>query len=252
MTPRISVVIPAYEEGESIVPVLDRIFEVAVLPIEILVVVDSENDSTVFPVNRRAKKDQRLRSVVNTYGKGPGHAIRFGMSIASAPVTVVTMADGSDDPTQINDLCRLVERGVVVAAASRYMRTGQQVGGPVLKGLLSSFACRSLYWFGRVGTHDATNSFKAYNTDFVRAANVESDQGFEIGIELVAKARRARLPVAEVPTIWLDRAFGVSNFKIWKWIPAYLKWYLYSFGFKRPLDGYIHKPISITNEENDD
>lgn len=252
MTPRISVVIPAYEEGDLILPVLDRIFEAVTLPVEVLVVVDSENDSTIFPVTQRAKECPQLRSIVNTYGRGPGHAIRFGLDNASAPVTVVTMADGSDDPMQINDLGRLIERGVVVAAASRYMRAGQQVGGPVFKSLLSSFACRSLYWFGRVGTHDATNSFKAYNTDFIHAANIESDQGFEIGIELVAKARRARLPVAEVPTIWLDRAFGVSNFKIWKWIPAYLKWYVYSFGFKKPLDGYIHKPVSITNEGNND
>ena len=60
-------------------------------------------------------------------------------------------------------------------------------------------------------------------------------KGFEIGIELVAKARRHRRPVAEVPTIWLDRSFGVSNFKIATWLPRYLKWYCYAFGPKKAM-----------------
>ena len=124
------------------------------------------------------------------------------------------MADGSDDPQQIDQLVRLVERGVVVAAASRYSRGGQQVGGPFLKGSLSRLAGLSLALFARVGTRDATNSFKAYDMDFVRTVGIDSDAGFEIGIELVAKARRARLPVAELPTIWLERDQGMSNFKL--------------------------------------
>jgi hypothetical protein len=42
------------------------------------------------------------------------------------------------------------------------------------------------------------------------------------------------MPVAEIPTIWLDRAFGVSNFKMSKWIPKYLRWYFYAFGRRKP------------------
>ncbi len=140
------------------------------------------------------------------------------------------MADGCDDAMQIDTLTRLVERGVVVAAASRYMRGGQQVGGPAFKSLLSRMAGNTLFWFGRVGTHDATNSFKAYSADFVHAVGLQSDRGFEIGIELVAKARRARLPIAEIPTIWLDRSFGTSNFKLRAWLPRYLRWYFFAFG----------------------
>jgi hypothetical protein len=74
---------------------------------------------------------------------------------------------------------------------------------------------------------------------------IESDRGFEIGIELVAKARRARLPVAEVPTIWLDRAYGASNFKLSAWLPRYLRWYRYAFGPPIQLDGFKPKPIPL-------
>ena len=228
--PRVSVVMPAYNEGKQIVEVLDRLFESVKLPCEVLVVVDTEDDTTIPVVTGYAQKEPRLRYLVNTYGRGPANAIRFGIDAAAAPVAVVTMADGCDDARQIDDLARLVERGVAVAAASRYMAGGQQVGGPVLKGFLSRTAGRSLRILAHLGTRDATNSFKAYSTDFVREVGIDSRDGFEIGIELTAKAKRMRKPVAEVPTIWLDRQAGVSNFKVVQWIPKYLRWYRFAFG----------------------
>lgn len=233
MKPRVSVVVTAYNEGEEIVACLDRILEGVHLPCEVLVVYDAPDDNTVPYVEKYAERDNRVLPTLNTYGRGPARAIRFGVDQAQADVVVVTMADGCDDPQQIDQLARLVERGVVIAAASRYMRGGQQIGGPVLKSFLSRLAGRSLHWFARVGTRDATNSFKAYSTAFVREVGIESDSGFEVGLELVAKARRLGKPIAEVPTIWLDRSFasqGVSNFKLAKWIPKYLHWYLFAFG----------------------
>ena len=233
--PRVSIVIPAYEEADGICPVLDRLGEAVRVDAEIIVVVDDESDSTIPFVVQAASADSRIRSLVNTYGRGPANAIRFGVDSAVAPVVVVTMADGCDDPFQIDTLTRLVERGVVVAAASRYARGGQQVGGPWIKGFLSRVAGLTLHVFARVGTRDATNSFKAYSRAFVSKVGIESDQGFEIGIELVAKARRYRLPVAEIPTIWLDRTFGASNFKLLAWLPRYLRWYAYAYGPRKSL-----------------
>ncbi len=234
--PRVSVVIPAYNEGENIVAGLDRIFEAVKLDAEIVVVVDSEDDTTVPVVKAYTKHEPRLKYLVNDYGRGPANAIRYGIDHASAETVVVTMSDGCDDPRQIDDLVRLVERGVVVAAASRYMPGGQQVGGPRFKSFLSRTAGTSLQFFTAAGTRDATNSFKAYNRRFVQEVGIDSRDGFEIGLELTAKARRLRLPVAEIPTIWLDRQFGESNFKLSQWIPKYLKWYRFAFGSKLTVE----------------
>lgn len=235
-SPRVSIVIPAYNEGDDIVPGLDRIVEAVHSDAEILVVVDTETDTTVEPVRRYAKKHPHVSAVINDYGRGPAYAIRYGIDHAAASTVVVTMADGCDDPRQIDDLVLLVERGVVVAAASRYMPGGQQVGGPRFKTFLSRMAGKSLHAFANAGTRDATNSFKAYDADFVRSVGIDSRDGFEIGLELTAKARRLRLPVAEIPTIWLDRAFGESNFKLSKWIPKYLRWYRFAFGPRLTVD----------------
>ncbi len=230
VVPRVSIVVTVYNEGDTITECLDRLFESVKLSCEVLVVYDMAEDTTAPFVQEYAARDPRVKPTLNTYGRGPAFAIRFGIDAATAPVVVVTMADGCDDPAQIDPLTKLVERGVVVAAASRYMRGGSQVGGPMIKGALSRLAGRTLHVFARVGTNDATNSFKAYNADFVRAVGIESDAGFEVGLELCAKARRYRQPVAEIPTIWLDRAFGVSNFKMAKWLPKYLRWYMYAYG----------------------
>ncbi|MEZ3160040.1 glycosyltransferase family 2 protein [Microbacterium sp. BWT-B31] len=234
--PRVSIVVPAYNEGDAITPFLERVTKTVTIPFELLVVVDTPEDTTIPVVAEAAKSDPRIRSVINTHGRGPAQAIRYGFDVASAPTVVVTMADGSDDPRQIDPLTELVERGVVVAAGSRYMAGGQQIGGPRLKRFLSRLAGRSLHTFASIGTRDATNSFKAYNAEFVRAVTIQSRDGFEIGLELTAKARRARKPVAELPTIWLDRTEGASNFQLQKWIPKYLRWYFFAFGPPLPID----------------
>ncbi|MHA7987277.1 glycosyltransferase family 2 protein [Rathayibacter sp. CAU 1779] len=249
-TPRVSIVIPAYNEGDAILSGLERIVEAVSLDYELLVVVDTPADTTVEHVNRFHEEHPRVSIVVNDYGRGPANAIRYGIDHAAAQTTVVTMADGCDDPRQIDDLVRLVERGVVVAAASRYMAGGQQVGGPRLKSLLSRTAGKSLHFWCGIGTRDATNSFKAYNSEFVRDVGIDSRDGFEIGLELTAKAKRLRRPVAEIPTIWLDRTVGESNFQLGKWIPKYLRWYRFAYGPQLTLDELKAKSRNVETKDN--
>jgi dolichol-phosphate mannosyltransferase len=220
--PRVSVVIPARAEGELIGRVLDRLLDSIRMSHEVLVVVDSAEDETVAVVQAYGEKQPQVACLVSDYEPGPANAIRYGMQAASGAVIVVMMADGSDDPAQVDALARLVERGVAVAAASRYMAGGQQVGGPLVKRTLSRLAGRSLQLLARPGTCDATNSYKAYSAAFVAVAGVDSRRGFEIGIELTAKARRLRLPVA--------------GFRLVRWLPAYARWYVFCFGRRLPAE----------------
>jgi glycosyltransferase involved in cell wall biosynthesis len=199
------------------------------------VVVDSAEDTTIPVILKIQKEVPQVRVEIQA-SRGPAEAIKFGFSKAIAPVVIVTMADGSDDPASIDTLVELIDRGCVIAAASRYMPGGQQIGGPRFKAFLSRSAGRSLKIFAGVTTSDATNSYKAYSRSFVEEVGIESDAGFEIAIELVAKARRLRRPIAEVPTIWLDRDAGRSRFMLKKWIPKYLKWYRFAYGPELTVD----------------
>jgi glycosyltransferase involved in cell wall biosynthesis len=233
---RVTIIIPAYREGEKIISTLERLVESITIPFECLVIIDEIDDSTIKYVNKFSELNSNFCYIANDLGKGPALAIKKGFEIAKAPTAIVTMADGSDDPRLINDLVRLVERGVVIAAASRYMPGGQQIGAPRIKSALSKFAGKTLYWFTGVGTHDATNSFKAYSVSFVRRVGIHSNQGFELGLELVSKANRSGEKIAQLPTIWIERESGKSNFKLIKWLPDYLAWYFFAFGKRQTLE----------------
>jgi len=233
---KITILIPAKEEGVSISSGLEKICTSSSREKEVLVIVDDPTDSTIAPVIALQEKYPELRVVVSEFPPGPSNAIRFGFTQAEGDVVVVTMSDGCDDPLQIDSLVHLVERGVAVAAASRYMPGGQQVGGPRLKRILSRVAGRSFALITGVGTRDATNSFKAYSKAFVQSVQIHSRHGFEIGLEMTAKAKRLGLPVAEISTTWIDRNFGVSKFQLRKWVPKYLTWYLFGIGFE-----FVHK-----------
>ena len=235
-----SIVIPAYNEGESIRRHVERLIFSVKSTVEILVIVDDPSDTTLPVINNMAQTFPELACLINTTGKGPANAIKFGLAASSGEVVVVTMADGCDDPAQIDELIRLVDRGVAIAAASRYMAGGQQVGGPRFKSLLSRIGGKSLKILCNAGTNDATNSYKAYSREFLETVTIESDAGFELGLELVAKAIRLKKPIAEIPTIWLDRTEGASNFKLIKWLPKYLKWYFYAFGPKSKNEIRVH------------
>ena len=248
--PAITIVIPAFNENLEIIPVLRRIQEAVTVHFECLVVVDSETDNTIPFVIQKGQSDARFQILINNLGRGPAFAIRAGISAARGNVVVVTMADGSDDPYTIDALFRLVERGAVIACGSRYMPGGQQVGAPVFKAFLSRNAGRTLRWLARTGTHDATNSFKAYSKRFIETVGIESNSGFVLGLELVAKATRLRLPVGEIPTIWLERNSGDSNFQLRKWLPSYFAWYRFSFGPKLNVSQVIEKSRRIKQKKD--
>jgi dolichol-phosphate mannosyltransferase len=160
---------------------------------------------------------------------------------ADSPIVVVTMADGSDDPTSILSLVLLVEKGVTIACASRYIVNGQQIGAPFVKGLLSKMAGRTFHLLTGIGTRDCTNNFKAYSKKFLDDVEISAGTGFEIGMELIAKAQRKGSLVAEVPTIWIERSYGKSNFKVMKQIRYYLKWFIYGIGIGKTKNFLIRE-----------
>ena len=76
---------------------------------EVVVVIDSEKDSTISEIK---KSDLDINLLVNTYGNGPAHAVRFGIENSKGNAVCVAMGDGSDDPKQVEDLFLLIERGL--------------------------------------------------------------------------------------------------------------------------------------------
>jgi dolichol-phosphate mannosyltransferase len=225
-TPVLSVVIPVYNEGENVVPTLRGVVErTKARPLEVLVVHDFDEDTTVPVVKRLQAEMPELRLLRNTLGRGVLNAMKSGLRAARANYVLITMGDGSDNPDDIDGMYELARRGADVVAGSRYMRGGSQLGGPLLKRTMSRTAGLSLHWLGGVPVHDATSNFRLYSKRLLNQVTIESTGGFELGIELTVKAYRLGLKIAEVPTTWRDRTAGTSRFRLWQWLPRYLKWY---------------------------
>jgi len=230
-TPVLSVVVPVYNEGENVVPTLQGIVEKThVRPLEVLIVHDFDEDTTVPVVKRMQSQFPELRLHRNTLGRGVLNAMKSGLRAAKAQYVLITMGDGSDDASDIDAMYALAHAGADVVAGSRYMRGGRQVGGPLLKRTMSRTAGLSLYWIGGLPTHDATSNFRMYSKRLLNQVSIESLGGFELGLELTVKAYRLGLRVAEVPTTWRDRTAGQSRFKLWQWLPRYLHWYWRGIG----------------------
>lgn len=224
---RLTIVIPVYNEDENIVKELQELEKHVMHEHIINIIYDFDEDTTV-PIVESVKSNykNKINLIKNKYGRGVLNAIKTGLETATTDYVVVTMADLSDPPEVINKMLEKAQiNSADIVCASRYMRGGRQIGGPLIKGLMSRFAGLTLHYFAKVPTHDATNSFKLYKKSFVQEQTIESNGGFELGLELVVKAYLQNKIISEVPTIWTDRQAGKSNFKIMQWLPSYLKWY---------------------------
>ena len=134
--------------------------------------------------------------------------MKAGIAASQGKYVLISMADGSDEPGIVDLMVAMAKGGADVVSASRYMRGGHQIGGPLLKRLMSRTAGLTLHWFGGVATHDPTNNFKLYSRRLLDDTPIESEAGFELALELTVKATIAGRRVAEVPTTWRDRTAG--------------------------------------------
>ena len=225
----LAIVLPVYNEGDAVEPVLRALSGAVTTPHELVVVYDFDGDTTAPVVARLAGEIPGLRGLRNDLGRGVLNAMKAGIAGTSAPYVLISMADGSDEPPVVDPMVALARAGADVVSASRYMRGGRQIGGPRLKRLMSRAAGLTLHWFAGVPTHDPTNNFKLYSRSFLDSITIESSAGFELALELIVKATLDGRRVAEVPTTWRDRTAGQSNFKLRKWLPHYLHWYRVAF-----------------------
>jgi dolichol-phosphate mannosyltransferase len=248
MAGTVEIIIPVYNEGENIVRTLEEIEGSVRHPHTITVVYDFEEDNTLPPLRRfmddharaaaaaatgkagvRQAGAESIRTLRNNYGRGALNAIRTGLESASGEWCLVCMGDLSDDMTAVAAMLAKADEGCDVVCGSRYMRGGKQIGGPWFKSMLSRAAGMSLFLIAGVPTHDATNSFKLYRRSIFERICIESQGGFEIGMEILIKAHLLGCRIGEVPSTWRDRSGGESKFKLFKWLPHYLHWYFLAF-----------------------
>jgi dolichol-phosphate mannosyltransferase len=226
----LTIIIPVYNEGGNFPHLWAEISSQIGSQFRALVIYDFDHDDTVPVVQGLiARGESRLKLVKNAIRPGVVGAILTGFNqVEDGPVLVV-MADLSDDLKQVDSMLALYGQGYQVVVGSRYMKGGSIEGGPWLKQFLSRAAGITLHWLRGIPTHDATNAFKIYDRDMLKSFAIESQRGFELNLELTVKAFLQGYRIAEVPSTWRDRSHGESRFRLWGWLPHYLKWYFHAF-----------------------
>lgn len=232
---QVDFVMPVYNEGTNVGRAIEEIDQNVPIPRRLLVVYDFDEDNTVPVVRELQQRYNWIELVKNTLGKGVLNAVRAGIAATEAEVVIVTMADLSDDVAVVPRMVSLIrDEGYDIVCASRYMKGGQQIGGPKLKKLLSRVAGVSLRVLSGLPTHDATNAFRAYRRSVLEETTIESTGGFEYSLEITAKAYARGRRITEVPSTWRDRSAGESRFKLRAWLPKYLRWYFFALTHRPP------------------
>lgn len=224
---KLSIIIPAHNEEDNIVEVINKVESCLDMPHELVVVNDHSSDATARLVEGVSGQYKNIKLVDNLSEPGFANAIKTGLANSCLDAVIPVMADLCDDLDTINRMFKKLNEGYDIVCGSRYIKGGARLGGSRVKGFLSFFAGWSLHYLLGVPVHDIANAFKMYRKCALDGVIIES-RGFEISMELPLKAYYRGSKITEVPTVWRERTKGKSSFKMFKLLPSYMKLYIWA------------------------
>jgi glycosyltransferase involved in cell wall biosynthesis len=211
--PRVSVLVPAYDEAATIASVLER---VAALDIdaEIIVVDDGSTDATPAILAPFAADGRAV--VVSQPNRGKGAAIRTALAHARGAICVIQDADVEYDPADLPRLVAPIAEGRADAVYGTRLAPGmprRDFGRRQLFGNhVVSLVARGLY---STRLTDIETGYKAFRTSALRALPLTED-GFAIEAEITAWACRSGLRIAEVPISYHPRGYADGKKITWR------------------------------------
>jgi dolichol-phosphate mannosyltransferase len=211
---KLSVVIPAHDEADSIAAAVTSVADAltkAGIDHEILVVDDHSADGTAEIVERIARENSGVRLVRSPYGPGYGFTVRAGLESFTGDAVAIVMGDGSDDPEDLLRYHRVLEDGYDCAFGSRFVSGARVHNYPLIKLILNRAANRFIQALFRHGYNDTTNAFKAYRREVVENVQPLVSNHFNLTVELPLKAIIRGHSYAIVPISWRNRASGESK-----------------------------------------
>ena len=201
------VVIPTYNEVESIGRILDAL---TALPVDVLVIDDGSPDGTADFCRARGVE------VISRSGKmGLGSAYRSGFAIAleRGYATVIEMdADGSH---QVSDLVKMMEwiGTSELLIGSRWVDDGAIENWSKFREYLSRGANAYANALLSLGVKDATAGFRIYDAELLKRMNVATikSEGYCFQIEMTRRARACEATIGEIPITFVERTHGISK-----------------------------------------
>jgi dolichol-phosphate mannosyltransferase len=223
----IDIVIPVYNEGKNIVPVM-RAFERQIKsPFRVLICYDHDEDDTLLTLRQLSFPFEIIP--VKNKGKFAHGAAVTGFYESNAPAVISYMADDDYNAGVIDAMIDHFHQGSDIVVGSRFIPGGSMQGCRWQKAVPVVTVAYTLHHLARLPVHDPTNAFRLFSRRLLDRVNIESSQGFTYSIELLVKCHRLGWKMSEVPVQWYERTKGSSRFKVFKWASAYLHWYFYAF-----------------------
>lgn len=225
----LEIVIPVYNEGEGIINLLESLEKFVKTEFRILFCYDLDDDN-IFNLKHKLEQFKFEIIFVKNPLTGPCEAIKKGLYFGNSECVIVYPADDFLNFRIIDNMYDAFKENYDIVVASRFMQGGSMKGCPLIKSILVRFASTTLYLLSSIPVRDASNGFRLFSRRLLNTVNIESKVGFAYSLELLSKCNRLNLRIYEIAAQWEERSVGSSRFKIFKWLPEYLRWYFYGLG----------------------
>ena len=224
---KLDIIIPVYNEDKNIVHLLKKLEDEINCNFRILICYDNDNDTTLkyFKTGDIITKEILL---VKNPSQGPNSAIIEGINSSNAEIVLIYMADDFENIKLINKMIDLVDGGNELILPSRFIPGGRMQGAKKIKKMITIIGSYLVYYLARIPFKDCTNAFKMFSKNLKDKIKLESTTGFTFALELTTKSYLSSFKIIEIPSVWIETKDRKSNFKIYKWLPYYIYWLLYS------------------------
>lgn len=215
---KLSIVIPAYNEEESISETINSIVKALnqiKIEHEILVVNDNSKDNTEQILIELCNTIPTLVYINNFGPNGFGYAIRKGLEFYTGDCVAIMMADLSDSPYDlIKFYTTMVEGNYDCVFGSRFIAGGKVIDYPFVKKIVNRIANLIIRIVMNISYNDVTNAFKLYKREVIDGIKPILSPHFNLTIELPLKAIIRGFNYTVIPNSWTNRKYGESKLKI--------------------------------------
>ncbi|MDR5682947.1 MAG: polyprenol monophosphomannose synthase [Armatimonadota bacterium] len=206
--PTVSIIVPTYNEHDTLPELVARLQAAAGPGIEIVVVDDASPDGTAEVAEQLAREGVPVRVVRRPHKQGLATAVLAGVAASRGEILVVMDADLSHPPETVPALIATIGTGADIAVGSRYVPGGSVRDWPMRRRLMSRVAVWLARTILREPTRDPVSGFFAARRRCLAHRRLRG-LGFKILVEVLAHARGAR--IVEVPYTFTDRRGGASK-----------------------------------------